>query len=79
MNPVKDRLQISPPPPSSPSPVPVEIAIEKTAEPELQKGEIVRLPKHGEAKVKEVDGKNVTVQLETGESKIFKKDFIETD
>jgi ATP-dependent DNA helicase RecQ len=76
INPIEERLDIATPAPLLSSNI--EFPIETKAEIKLEKGEIVRLPKHGEAKVKEVNGENVTVVLEDGESKTFKKDFIQT-
>jgi ATP-dependent DNA helicase RecQ len=74
VSPLAERLHIAVPPPAPE----IEISFSATEETELEKGEIVQLPKHGAGKVKEVDGDKVTVVLESGEAKIFKKDFIET-
>lgn len=70
---VAERLEVGAPPAEPKIESPVEI-IQK---PEFQPGEIVRLPKHGEAKVKEMNGENLTVVLGNDETKIFKAEFVE--
>ena len=45
--------------------------------PKFQKGQVVRLPEHGEGEVLEVQGDKLLVSFPNGEQKLFKKEFAE--
>jgi ATP-dependent DNA helicase RecQ len=48
----------------------------KRREKEFAKGDIVRLPKHGEGRVQSVEEDKLVVKLPDGEIRTFKKDFV---
>lgn len=50
--------------------------IEKRAEAELSKGDVVELPQYGVGRVKEVEDDKVTVEFPDGQVRMFKKEFI---
>jgi ATP-dependent DNA helicase RecQ len=77
-NPVTERLQIQP---EEPQINESEILEDLQRENELQavkikSGDIVTLPQHGEAEVKTVEDDKIEVVLPSGDSKVFKKDFV---
>jgi ATP-dependent DNA helicase RecQ len=45
--------------------------------PRFQKGQVVRLPEHGEGEVLDVQGDKILVAFPSGEQKLFKKTFVE--
>jgi ATP-dependent DNA helicase RecQ len=56
-----------------------KIAAEKPKEnPQIEKGETVKLPVHGEGKVVEIAGDKITVKFPGGEKKTFKKEFVDS-
>ena len=48
----------------------------RTEKKEIEKGQVVRLPEHGEGRVKEVEGDKVVVVFPGGETKKFKAEFV---
>lgn len=80
IRPVDDRLKIQAPV-EKPSKAEQEKLLEslrrENGKPEIEVGDLIELPKFGEAQVKAVSGDKVEVVLPDGERKTFKREFIQ--
>ena len=76
-NPVEERLEIEAKTPKKAEEKEILAQLEKEKSTELKIGEIVRLPTNVEGEIKEIEDDKVTVALVGGETKIFKREFVE--
>jgi len=80
VNPLAERLDVEPPK-SRPSKAEEEELLRqiktRSGDHKVEVGDLVKLPKSGEAQVESISGDNVDVVLPDGEHKTFKAEFVE--